>query len=71
MFFATTLVFGSIYATFYIHETKGLRIDQMDQVFGFDRPPMDEFSAKPYVQDHKSEMSHEEKQTGHSRVEVV
>jgi hypothetical protein len=37
IFFASCLVAASIYAYFFIHETKGLRIDQMDELFGFDR----------------------------------
>jgi hypothetical protein len=37
VFFATSLIFASIYAYFFIHDTKGLRMDQMDQLFGFER----------------------------------
>jgi hypothetical protein len=37
VFFATSLICASIYAFFFIHDTKGLRMDQMDQLFGFDR----------------------------------
>jgi hypothetical protein len=37
IFFASMLVLASIYAWFYIHETKGLRPDQMDHLFGFER----------------------------------
>ena len=33
-FFGTMLFCSTIYAYFFIHETKGLRIDQMDQLFG-------------------------------------
>lgn len=35
--FATCLVLASIYAFVFIHETKGLRVDQMDELFGFER----------------------------------
>jgi Sugar (and other) transporter len=35
IFFASCLICASIYAFFFIHETKGLRMDQMDQLFGF------------------------------------
>lgn len=35
IFFASCLVCAAVYAYFFIHETKGLRMDQMDQVFGF------------------------------------
>ena len=38
IFFATMLIGASVYAWFFIHETKGLRIDQMDELFGFVRP---------------------------------
>ncbi|KAF2212119.1 hypothetical protein CERZMDRAFT_121371 [Cercospora zeae-maydis SCOH1-5] len=34
IFFASMLVLSSIYAAFFIHETKGLRSDQMDALFG-------------------------------------
>ena len=37
IFFASMLVLASIYAWFFIHETKGLRPDQMDGLFGFER----------------------------------
>jgi hypothetical protein len=37
VFFATCLVCASIYAWFFIHDTKGLRIDEMDKLFGFER----------------------------------
>lgn len=37
VFFASCLVCASVYAYFFIHETKGLRIDQMDRLFGFER----------------------------------
>lgn len=45
IFFATMLVFASVYAYFFIHETKGLRMDQMDELFGFARPGTD-YAAK-------------------------
>lgn len=35
VFFATALICASAYAYFFIPETKGLRIDQMDRLFGF------------------------------------
>ncbi|KAH7069413.1 MFS quinate transporter-like protein QutD [Paraphoma chrysanthemicola] len=37
VFFATALICASIYAFFFIHDTKGLRMDQMDKLFGFER----------------------------------
>lgn len=37
IFFASALICASVYAFFYIPETKGLRIDQMDHLFGFTR----------------------------------
>lgn len=41
IFFASMLVLASIYAWFFIHETKGLRPDQMDGLFGFARSGAD------------------------------
>jgi hypothetical protein len=38
LFFATMLMLASVYSYFFIHETKGLRIDQMDALFGFVKP---------------------------------
>lgn len=35
IFFATCLIAASVYAFFFIHETKGLRVDQMDELFGY------------------------------------
>ncbi|KAJ4309062.1 hypothetical protein N0V94_009100 [Neodidymelliopsis sp. IMI 364377] len=35
--FATSMVCASIYAWFFIHDTKGLRMDEMDKLFGFNR----------------------------------
>lgn len=35
VFFATALVCASVYAWFCIYDTKGLRMDQMDELFGF------------------------------------
>ncbi|KAF7136977.1 hypothetical protein CNMCM5793_006681 [Aspergillus hiratsukae] len=37
IFFATCLICASVYAFIFIHETKGLRIDQMDDIFRFIR----------------------------------
>jgi hypothetical protein len=37
IFFASALISASLYAFFFIHETKGLRVDQMDELFGFKR----------------------------------
>ena len=37
IFFASCLICASVYALFFIHETKGLRMDQMDELFGFVR----------------------------------
>lgn len=37
VFFATALVCASVYAWFFIHDTKGLRMDQMDELFGFEK----------------------------------
>lgn len=48
IFFAGMLVLASIYAYFFIHETKGLRIDQCDELFGFvrqERPALERASS--------------------------
>ncbi|GAM90420.1 hypothetical protein ANO11243_084630 [Dothideomycetidae sp. 11243] len=37
VFFASCLICASIYAFFFIYETKGLRIDQMDHLFGAEK----------------------------------
>jgi hypothetical protein len=37
VFFASCLVCASAYAFFFIHDTKGLRVDEMDRLFGFHR----------------------------------
>lgn len=38
IFFASMLLAATVYAYFFIHETKGLRLDQMDALFGFVKP---------------------------------
>lgn len=63
VFFATSLIAASIYAFFFIHDTKGLRMDQMDQLFGFDRK---EQAPSSLVSDNKmidDESEHNEKVT--------
>lgn len=37
VFFATCLVCASVFAFFFIYDTKGMRVDQMDELFGFER----------------------------------
>ncbi len=46
IFFASCLICASIYAFFFIPETKGLRIDQMDRLFGFTRLESASLAAK-------------------------
>ena len=46
IFFASALVCASVYAFFFIPETKGLRIDQMDQLFGFTKLESASLAAK-------------------------
>ena len=46
IFFASALICASVYAFFFIPETKGLRIDQMDRLFGFTRPESASLAAK-------------------------
>jgi hypothetical protein len=41
IFFATMLIFAAVYAFVFIKETKGLRMDQMDELFGFVNPGTD------------------------------
>lgn len=48
VFFGSMLILASIYAYFFIHETKGLRIDQCDELFGYvkkDRPDLGRSSS--------------------------
>jgi hypothetical protein len=61
VFFATSLIGASIYAFFFIHDTKGLRMDQMDQLFGYERK-----GETSYITDNKladDECEHNEKVT--------
>lgn len=46
VFFATALICASVFAYFFIHDTKGLRMDQMDRLFGFTK--RDEFVAEAF-----------------------
>ncbi|OAG08073.1 MFS quinate transporter-like protein QutD [Paraphaeosphaeria sporulosa] len=56
VFFATCLVCASIYAFFFIHETKGLRVDQMDELFGFEkRHQVGAPAAKAFAEDDDGE----------------
>lgn len=60
VFFATSLICASIYAFFFIHDTKGLRMDQMDHLFGFERQEqIPEARADQKIVDDESE--HNEK----------
>ncbi|KAK0306621.1 hypothetical protein LTR54_009275 [Friedmanniomyces endolithicus] len=69
VFFATMLVLASVYAWFFIYETKGLRIDQMDELFGFVRPGTD-YPAKALGEDDEARYI-DEKQRAEARLEVV
>ena len=64
------LVLASIYALFFIHETKGLRIDQMDVLFGFVKPGTD-YAAKAIDEEDAHAGEDPEKEGGNARVEVV
>ena len=46
IFFASCLICASVYAFFFIPETKGLRIDQMDHLFGFTKLENASMAAK-------------------------
>lgn len=64
VFFASMLICASIYAFLFIHDTKGLRMDQMDELFGFQK--RDEFIAQAAEADAKvakNESEHSEKLT--------
>lgn len=71
IFFASCLICASIYAYFFIHETKGLRMDQMDHLFGFERQPVPG-AADSKVADDESDRGHEKDvQVDVSRKEVA
>ncbi|KAL1793187.1 hypothetical protein ACET3X_008169 [Alternaria dauci] len=59
VFFATCLICASIYAFFFIHDTKGLRMDQMDQLFGFEK--REEFIVQADGKNADYETEHHEK----------
>lgn len=59
VFFATCLICASIYAWFFIHDTKGLRMDEMDRIFGFKRAEQYAVAAADGKADDESE--HNEK----------
>jgi hypothetical protein len=62
IFFATTLICASVYAFFFIPETKGLRIDQMDVLFGFTKLENATLAAK------ESELSHNKEIFSHTEI---
>lgn len=68
IFFATMLVLASIYAWFFISETKGLRMDQMDALFGFERPGNDYVKE---IEDAGPELGKDIEKGGNSEVEIV
>jgi len=59
VFFATCLICASVYAFFFIHDTKGLRMDQMDELFGFEK--REEFIVQADGKDADYESEHHEK----------
>ena len=78
IFFASMLVVASVYAWFFIHETKGVRMDQMDELFGFERPLVARDWASKIVEEgdfHGQTDADADKQdlkdSGVSRVEVA
>ena len=75
IFFASMLVLASIYAWFFIHETKGVRMDQMDELFGFERPTFARDYTSKIVEegDYDDEQAGERglKDSGVSRIEVA
>jgi sugar porter (SP) family MFS transporter len=72
IFFASCLILASIYAYFFIHETKGLRMDQMDHLFGFERNMEEMTVAGDKDVDQGSRYGDEkDAQVGVSRTEVA
>jgi hypothetical protein len=55
VFFATCLVCASVYAWFFIHDTKGLRMDEMDRLFGFERSGQHAITTLDGKTDYESE----------------
>ena len=51
IFFASMLVLAAIYAFFFIKETKGKRIDEMDKIFGFIREDVNYAKELEIVED--------------------
>lgn len=70
IFFASMLVLASIYAWFFIHETKGVRMDQMDKLFGFERPAVN-YTSKVVEEGDFDDVDGKQKDTQVSRVEVA
>jgi hypothetical protein len=70
IFFASMLVLASIYAWFFIHETKGVRMDQMDELFGFERPATN-YTSKVVEEGGFDDQGGKQKDTHVSRVEVA
>ena len=70
IFFASMLVLASIYAWFFIHETKGVRMDQMDELFGFERPAAN-YTSKIVEEGDLDDHGSKQKDTHVSRVEVA
>ena len=70
IFFASMLVLASIYAWFFIHETKGVRMDQMDELFGFERPAGN-YTSKAVEEGDFDDHGGKQKDTHISRVEVA
>lgn len=70
IFFASMLVLASVYAWFFIHETKGVRMDQMDELFGFERPAVD-YTSKVIEEGECDDIDGKHKDTQVSRVEVA
>lgn len=69
IFFASMLVLASIYALFFIHETKGVRMDQMDELFGFERSAANYASKLVEEGDFDDGCGGKQKDTHVSRVE--
>ena len=70
VFFASMLVLASIYAWFFIHETKGVRMDQMDKLFGYERPAAN-YASKMVEEGDFDDCDGKQKDAQVSRVEIA
>jgi hypothetical protein len=70
IFFASMLVLASAYAWFFIHETKGVRMDQMDELFGYERPAVN-YTPKVIEEGHLDDRDGKQNDAQVSRIEMA